>query len=189
MMDVTEIKRTLSAIQVGFRELEDQAAAVQAAGAMVGNALLNRGQVFLCGNGGSAADAQHLAAELTGRFLKERKPLPAMALNANTSAITAIANDYSYDAIYERQIRAHGRKGDVLVAISTSGKSKNILLACRAALDMEMRVIGLTGQDGGEMGRLCELCLRMPSRVTPRIQEMHIAVGHIICEIVDGYFD
>jgi D-sedoheptulose 7-phosphate isomerase len=143
------------------------------------------GALLVCGNGGSAADAQHIAAELTGRFFRDRKPLRALALHANTSSLTAIGNDYGYDEVFAREVGAHGRPGDVLLAISTSGNSRNVVRAIEAAREKEMVVIGLTGGDGGRMRRLCDLCLCVPSTSTPRIQECHILVGHTICELLE----
>src|SRR5262249_51797758 len=125
------------------------------------------GALLVCGNGGSAADAQHIAAELTGRFFRDRKPLPALALHGNTSSLTAISNDYGYDLVFAREVGAHGREGDVLLAISTSGNSQNILRAIEAARAKRMAVIGLSGEDGGKMRDLCDECVRVPSSSTP----------------------
>jgi len=144
------------------------------------------GKLLIAGNGGSAADAQHIAAELTGRFLRERKPLAALALHANTSALTAIGNDYGYEHVFARELAAHARPGDVLLAISTSGSSKNILRAIEAARQNKMKVIGLTGVSGGPMRTACDLCVRVPSKSTARIQEMHITIGHAICELLEA---
>jgi D-sedoheptulose 7-phosphate isomerase len=143
------------------------------------------GVLLVCGNGGSAADAQHIAAELTGRFLRDRRPLPALALHANTSSLTAIGKDYGYDEVFAREVRAHGRRGDVLLAISTSGNSGNVVRAIEAAQDKSMAVVGLTGEHGGKMRDLCDVCLCVPSRSTPRIQECHILIGHTICELLE----
>lgn len=142
-------------------------------------------KVLFCGNGGSAADAQHLAAEFTGRFYSDRNPLPSEALHVNTSFLTAVANDYSYDQIYERAIKAHGKSGDVLVAISTSGNSKNCLLAMQEAKRRGMVVVAFTGATGGKMKDDCDYLFNMPSNDTPRIQESHILIGHILCELVE----
>jgi D-sedoheptulose 7-phosphate isomerase len=144
------------------------------------------GKVLFCGNGGSAADAQHLAAELSGRFYYDRAPLYAEALHVNTSYLTAVANDYSYDEVYARLVKAMGRKGDILIGLSTSGNSGNILRALAQAKQQEMLTFGLTGEGGGKMKELCDLTIRIPSAVTPRIQEAHILVGHIICELVEA---
>lgn len=142
-------------------------------------------KVLFCGNGGSAADAQHLAAEFSGRFYKDREPLFAEALHVNTSYLTAVANDYSYDDIYSRAIKAKGREGDVLFGISTSGNSGNIINALKEAQNRQMITIGLTGESGGKMKECCDVLLNVPSADTPRIQEAHIAIGHIICELVE----
>lgn len=147
--------------------------------------LSSGGQLLIAGNGGSAADAQHITAELTGRFLRERQPLRALALHANTSALTAIGNDYGYEHVFARELSAHARPGDVLLAISTSGNSRNILRAIEAARQAKVSVIGLTGESGGEMRITCDLCLCVPSRSTARIQEMHITIGHTICELLE----
>ena len=143
------------------------------------------GQLFVAGNGGSAADAQHIAAELTGRFQRERQPLRAMALHGNTSALTAIGNDYGYEHVFARELLAHARPGDILLAISTSGNSANILRAVEVARKHKVGVIGLTGESGGKMQSACDLCLRVPSKSTARVQEMHITIGHAICELLE----
>jgi len=144
------------------------------------------GKVLFCGNGGSAADAQHLAAELSGRFYYDRDPLQAEALHVNTSYLTAVANDYSYDEVYARLIKAMGRKGDILIGLSTSGNSANILRALAQAKEKEMITVGFTGEGGGRMKNLCDLMVNVPSKDTPRIQESHILIGHIICELVES---
>lgn len=149
------------------------------------SAMAGGGSLFVAGNGGSAADAQHVAAELTGRFKRERQPLRAMALHGNTSALTAIGNDYGYEHVFARELSAHARPGDVLLAISTSGNSANILRAIEAARNCGVGVIGLTGEGGGKMQGACDLCLCVPSKSTARIQEMHITIGHAICEILE----
>ncbi|MBK8042486.1 MAG: D-sedoheptulose 7-phosphate isomerase [Haliscomenobacter sp.] len=143
------------------------------------------GKLLFCGNGGSAADAQHLSAELSGRFYKDRAPLFAEALHVNTSFLTAVANDYSYDEVYARMVRAAGRPGDVLFAISTSGNSGNILRAVEAAKAQGMLVVGMTGESGGKMREACDYLLNVPSAITPRIQESHILMGHILCELIE----
>ncbi len=144
------------------------------------------GKVLFCGNGGSAADAQHLAAEFSGRFYKDRAPLFSESLSVNTSYLTAVANDYSYDEVYARLVRAMGRPGDILIAISTSGNSNNIIKAVEAANDLDMITIGLTGLTGGRMIEVCKELIKVPSKDTPRIQESHIMIGHIICELVES---
>jgi D-sedoheptulose 7-phosphate isomerase len=144
---------------------------------------------LFCGNGGSAADAQHLAAEFSGRFYTDRDALPAEALHCNTSYITAVANDYSYDVIYSRIVKGIGQKGDVLVGLSTSGNSKNIVKAFEVAREKGMHTIGFTGESGGEMKALSDHLINVPSTDTPRIQESHILLGHIVCQLVEeGYF-
>jgi D-sedoheptulose 7-phosphate isomerase len=145
-------------------------------------------RLYFCGNGGSAADAQHLAAEFTGRFYKDRLALPAEALHCNTSYITAVANDYGYDHIYSRMVEGIGQKGDILIGLSTSGNSTNIVEACKAARKKEMIVVGFTGDSGGKMTEFCHHLLDVPSVDTPRIQESHIMIGHIICEMVEAKY-
>jgi D-sedoheptulose 7-phosphate isomerase len=152
---------------------------------MIYSSLSAGGHLFLAGNGGSAADAQHIAAELTGRFFLERQPIRASALHGNSSALTAIGNDYGYEHVFARELTAHARPGDVLVGISTSGNSANILRAIEAARSCKVGVIGLTGDSGGKMKSVCDLCICAPSKSTPRIQEMHITIGHAICEILE----
>lgn len=151
----------------------------------IAGAFKNQNRLYLCGNGGSAADAQHLAAEFTGRFYSDREPLPAEALHVNTSFLTAVANDYSYDQIYERAVKAYGRKGDVLIGISTSGNSKNVIMAQEEAKRRGMTVISFTGETGGKMKDSCDYLFNVPSIDTPRIQESHILIGHIICQLVE----
>ena len=144
------------------------------------------GKVHFCGNGGSAADAQHLAAELSGRFYFDRPPLNAEALHCNTSYLTAVGNDYGYDHIFSRMIQSAGKKGDVLLGISTSGNSKNIINAYEVAKAMGIKIISFTGATGGIMKNYSDILFNVPSTVTPRIQECHIMVGHIICELVES---
>jgi len=167
------------------RALPHLAPDVAKAAEMIRASLAAGGKLLLAGNGGSAADAQHIAAELTGRFLRERKPLPAIALHANSSALTAIGNDYGYEQVFARELAAHARPGDVLLAISTSGGSKNILRAIEEAREKKVAVIGMTGESGGAMRTACDLCLCVPSKSTARIQEMHIMIGHTICELLE----
>ena len=143
------------------------------------------GQAMFCGNGGSAADAQHLAAEFVGRYLAERRPLPALALHANTSSLTAIGNDYGYDLSFARPLEAFARPGDVLVGLTTSGNSRNILEAFRRARALGVTSIGLTGEGGGKLAELADILLAVPSRETPRIQECHILIGHCLCQAVE----
>jgi D-sedoheptulose 7-phosphate isomerase len=146
----------------------------------------NGNRVYFCGNGGSAADAQHLAAEFSGRYLYDRGPLPSEALHVNTSYLTAVANDYSFDEVYSRMLKGVGQEGDVLVAISTSGNSKNIIRALETAHEKGMITVGMTGRTGGSMKKLCDFLINVPSDETPRIQESHIMIGHIICELVEA---
>jgi len=167
------------------RALPQLASDVAKAVEMIHSSLAAGGKLLIAGNGGSAADAQHIAAELTGRFLRERKPLPALALHANSSALTAIGNDYGYEHVFARELAAHARPGDVLLAISTSGDSKNILRAIEEARQKRVAVIGMTGESGGAMRAACDLCLCVPSKSTARIQEMHIMIGHTICELLE----
>lgn len=145
----------------------------------------NGGKVLFCGNGGSAADAQHLAAELSGRFYFDRPPLDAEALHVNSSYVTAVANDYSYNEIYSRYVNGVGKKGDVLIGISTSGNSENILRALTVAKNKGMVTVAMTGESGGKMKDLVDFLLNVPSTDTPRIQEAHIMLGHIFCQIVE----
>jgi D-sedoheptulose 7-phosphate isomerase len=142
-------------------------------------------RVYFCGNGGSAADAQHLAAEFSGRFYKDRPALPAEALHANTSYLTAVANDYGYDHVYSRLIGGIGQKGDILFGLSTSGNSPNIIEACTTAKEKGLITVGLTGEGGGKMKDQVDYLIAVPSRDTPRIQESHIMIGHIICQLVE----
>lgn len=142
-------------------------------------------KVLFCGNGGSAADAQHLAAEFSGRFYTDRTPLPSEALHCNTSYLTAVANDYGYDVVYSRMIRGIGQQGDVLIGLSTSGNSGNIIKAMEQAKEMGMITVGFTGASGGKMKDLSDFLINIPSSDTPRIQEGHITVGHIICQLVE----
>lgn len=151
----------------------------------VEKALAEGHKVLFCGNGGSAADSQHLTAEFVGRFQKERKGLPAIALTVDTSILTAVANDYGYDTVFARQVQALGEPGDVLVGISTSGNSKNVLLAIEEARAKGITCIGMTAEGGGKMAASCDICLAVPAKVTARAQEMHILMGHILCELVD----
>ncbi len=160
-------------------------AALPAAAAALSAALRSGRKVLVCGNGGSAADAQHLAAELVGRFAGERPAWPALALTTDTSVLTAVANDYGFDRVFARQVEAHGQAGDVLVAISTSGASANVLRAVEAARARGLVTIGLTGRDGGKLGRLADVHLHVPSSSTPRIQEAHATLLHVLCELVE----
>jgi D-sedoheptulose 7-phosphate isomerase len=168
------------------KSLPTLASAVSTAVDLIYSSLAAGGQLLIAGNGGSAADAQHIAAELTGRFLLERQPLRAITLHGNTSALTAIGNDYGYEHVFARELSAHARPGDILLAISTSGNSRNILCAIEAAHRSKVSVIGFTGESGGQMQSKCNLCLCVPSRSTARIQEMHITIGHAICQLLEA---
>ncbi len=179
LMESVRVKQQLATASVD---------AVVAAARVVRDALAAGNKVLLCGNGGSAADAQHIAAELVGRFVVERRGLPAIALTTDTSALTAIANDYGYDVVFARQVEALGRPGDVLIAITTSGRSKNVVAAVTAARALGMKVVGLTGAAGDDFVRGCDAGVAVPSRNTARIQEGHIAIGHVLCELVDAAY-
>jgi D-sedoheptulose 7-phosphate isomerase len=168
--------------QVFFRVNEDLIARVAQEICL---ALDNGRKVLLYGNGGSAADAQHIAAEWVGRFQRERRPLPAIALTTDTSILTAIGNDYGFDQIFARQVRALGQKGDIAVAISTSGNSPNVLVATDAALEMGLITVGLTGRDGGRLGGKVQYHLNVPHNLPARVQEVHIMIGHILCDLAD----
>jgi D-sedoheptulose 7-phosphate isomerase len=168
-----------------FRALPTLAPAIQHAAREVAATLSQGGKLLLCGNGGSAADSQHLAAELTGRFLKDRRALAAIALSTDTSALTSIANDYSFDEVFSRQVMGLGRKGDCLLAITTSGNSRNVLRAAEAARSAGLRVIGLLGRDGGALRALSDVAIVVPSTTTARIQEAHIFIGHTLCAMVE----
>lgn len=149
------------------------------------DAIKKDGKLILFGNGGSASDAQHIAAELVGRFQKERKGLPAIALTVNTSTITALANDYGYEIIFARQVEALAQKNDVAIGISTSGKAKNVAAGIKQAKKMGLKTVALTGADGGELAKTADISLVVPSSVTARIQEAHITIGHILCELIE----
>lgn len=157
---------------------------VQAA-QVISRSLAGGGKVLLFGNGGSASDASHIATELVGRFVTERRALPAISLSADQSALTAIANDYGFERVFARQLEALGARGDVAVAISTSGRSPNVISAVRLARELGLATIGLTGADGGELARCVDVCLRVPSRITARIQESHILIAHVLCDLVE----
>jgi D-sedoheptulose 7-phosphate isomerase len=151
-------------------------------------ALCDGHKIMFCGNGGSAADAQHLAAELSGRFYLDRKPMAAIALTVNTSFMTAVANDYSFEEVYSRLVEGLGEEGDVLFGLSTSGNSANVIRAFMTAHDKGVITVGLTGESGGKLAMLSDLVVKVPSADTPRIQESHILIGHIICELIEGNF-
>jgi len=155
---------------------------------MIVDSIKNEGKVILFGNGGSAADAQHIAAEFAGRYLLERRPLPAIALTVNTSAITAIGNDYGFDHVFQRQVSALCNRTNVIIAISTSGNSRNVILGVEASRIKGARSIGLTGKSGGSLARHVDLAIRVPSESTPRVQESHLLIGHILSQVVERAF-
>jgi D-sedoheptulose 7-phosphate isomerase len=155
---------------------------------LIKSTFLNQNKILVAGNGGSAADAQHIAAEFTGRYEKERKALPCIALTVDTSALTAISNDYGFQQVFARQVYAYAKKGDLFIAISTSGNSENVIEAIKAAKATGCKIIGLSGRDGGRMNSLCDLNIVVPDNVTARIQEVHILIGHIFCKAVDNTF-
>ena len=152
------------------------------------DSLQNGGKILIFGNGGSAADAQHIAAEMVGRYKVERKGLPAIALTTDTSVLTSIGNDYGYNHVFDRQVEALANKGDVVIGISTGGSSSNVISALKLAKDIGCKTIGFSGRDGGEMNALCDVNLVIPAEDTPRIQEMHIVIGHTICHLIDQAF-
>ncbi len=156
---------------------------------IVSESIVNGKKLLIFGNGGSAADAQHIAAELTGRYKSERRGLPAIALTTDTSALTAIGNDYGYKEVFKRQVEALANEGDVVIGISTSGNSKNVIKALKKAKKLGCKTIGFSGRDGGKMNGVCDINIVVPSNDTPRIQEMHILIGHIICQAVDNEWE
>lgn len=168
-----------------FERLHEVDEAVERVGLRLADALRAGGKVMLCGNGGSAADSQHLAAELSGRFIDDRRPLAGLALSTDSSALTCIGNDYGFDHVFERQVRALGRPGDALVLISTSGRSANLLRAAEAARAAGIATVGLLGRDGGPLRALCDDAVVVPSSVTARIQEAHIFIGHCWCAQIE----
>jgi D-sedoheptulose 7-phosphate isomerase len=168
-----------------IRLAEEATPTIVRAAVMITESLSAGGKVLLFGNGGSAADAQHLAAEFVGRFAMERKALPAIALTTDTSILTAVGNDYGYEHVFVRQVQALGRAGDVAIGISTSGKSPNVVEAIRVARTMGLRTFALSGNDGGPLASAAEMAIVVPSRITARIQECHIALGHVLCELVE----
>ena len=176
LMESAELKRKVA---------ETMAGDIQKAIDLISDAIKSGKKVLLMGNGGSAADTQHIAGELVGRFKKERKAIPAISLSTDTSILTAIGNDYGFEKVFERQIEALGNKGDVVIGISTSGNSENVYRAMKLAKEMGLKTIGLLGNDGGKIKELSDIPLIVPSKNTPRVQESHITIGHIICEGVE----
>ncbi|MCK4594250.1 D-sedoheptulose 7-phosphate isomerase [bacterium] len=180
--ELTEAAENLARVSEGLP------GGVAASAGLIIESLRAGGKVILCGNGGSAADAQHIAAELVGRFETERRPLPALALSTNTSNLTAIGNDYGFEEVFARQVRALGDSGDVLIAISTSGNSPNVLRAVEAARELKIKVVAFAGRDGGKLAPMADVALVIPALRTCRIQEGHITCGHVICRLVDESF-
>ena len=180
-----EVDRSRETLAAMSADAELQAVVAAVAQACV-QALRRGGKVLFCGNGGSAADAQHLAGEFVSRFHFDRSPLAAVALTTDTSVLTAIGNDYGYELVFERQVRGLGRPGDVLVGISTSGRSPNVLRALKAARETGLVTVGMTGNQREAIEGLCDLCIRIPSRETPKIQEGHIVLGHALCGLVEA---
>jgi len=178
---LTQLRDSVAAISA----LAEQFGSLTAIAARIRACLDGGGTIYLCGNGGSAADAQHVAAEFVGRFLRERRPLPAVALTCNTSLLTALANDYDFSQVFARQVRAHAGPDDCVVGISTSGRSANVLAAMVVARELGATTIGFTGAGGHTLSALCDECLVAPSDHTPRIQEIHLVAWHLICDLVD----
>lgn len=178
----TLVEDSIRASIVTKQALLGQRATIAQAAQLLVDCYRNKGKTIFFGNGGSAADAQHLAAEFECRFMFDRDPLPSLALHTNTSTVTAVSNDYSYDDLYARLLRAHARPGDVAIAISTSGTSKNVLAAARLKHDLGIKLIALTGENSGQLSEYADVVIAVPSKITARIQECHILVGHILCE-------
>jgi D-sedoheptulose 7-phosphate isomerase len=177
--------RNLAEHQILFQALAPLGAQIEAIGSVLAHSLKAGGKIMLCGNGGSAADSQHLAAELTGRFVNDRTPLAGLALSTDSSALTCIGNDYGFGEVFERQVRGLGRSGDCLIALSTSGNSENVVRAVNTANSMGITTIGLLGRDGGKLATLCGHAVIVPSPITARIQEAHIFIGHTWCGLIE----
>ena len=169
--------------------LASDASTINLLGELLANCLEKKGTIFWCGNGGSASDSQHIAAELVGRFRNDRPALKSIALTTDTSALTAIANDYGYLNIFSRQLEALANKGDVFIGISTGGSSANVVNGLKIAQDLGCKAIGFSGKDGGDFNKVCDVNIVVPSSDTPRIQEMHIVIGHTICHLIDHAFN
>ncbi len=183
---MSDLIKTINESLVNLENLKEKDKEINDAAELIIDCLKNKKKVIFCGNGGSAADSQHLAAELMGRYLKDRSPLPAISLTVDTSALTAIGNDYGFDNVFSRQLRGIGSEGDVLYATSTSGNSKNVLEAIKVAKDIGIKVIGITGKESRKMTGECDVLVNVPSDKTNKIQEMHIIVGHFICGKVEN---
>jgi D-sedoheptulose 7-phosphate isomerase len=174
-------------IRVKEKTYREQAKTIVKITNLIVRSLKNNRKILLCGNGGSAADCQHIASEFIGRFKIDRRPLPAIALSTDTSILTSLANDYSYDLIFAKQIYALAKKGDILIAISTSGMAANVIKAVKAARDIGMKTVAFTGKSGGRLAKLTDIAFIVPSQDTPRIQEIHITAAHAICEIAEEH--
>ena len=187
VLSMIEFSHRLTDVVSCFDQLQksDIASKIEAAGALIIHSLAANKPLLICGNGGSAADAQHISGELVGRFLLERRALNVICLSANTAIITAWANDYDYESIFARQVEAHGNNGGVLLCLSTSGNSKNVIAALGVAKHLGMATIGMTGEGGGHMAQLCDVLIDVPSKVTPRVQEMHLVIYHFLCEQIE----
>jgi D-sedoheptulose 7-phosphate isomerase len=181
--EITQAFRESADVKLRF--IQENAEGVLQVVRMIAKAFKKGNKVLLFGNGGSAADAQHIAAEFVNRFLIERPSLPAIALTTDTSILTSIANDYEFADVFAKQVKALGREGDVAIGISTSGAAANVIKAVKVAGDMGIQTVGLTGKDGGELARVVDLALLVDSQSVPRIQEVHITIGHVVCEMVD----
>lgn len=168
-----------------FQSLASLTPEIERAARLCSGALTSGHKLMLCGNGGSAADSQHIAAEMAGRFVKDRRPLAAVALSTDTSTMTCIANDYTFDEVFSRQVMGLGVRGDCLLAISTSGNSRNVIRAAEAARAADIGVVGLLGKGGGPLRELCDVAIVVPSQITARIQEAHIFIGHTLCALVE----
>lgn len=186
--DTSTIEALLQdSVKVKQQLLEDKATLEQIADVVQRciDALRSRNKIIFAGNGGSASDAQHIAAELVGRFEQDRPGLPAMSLTTNASQLTALSNDYGYDAVFSRQLQALAKEGDVFFGLSTSGNSTNIIAAIKVAKEQGLTVVGMTGESGGQMNNECDVCIKVPSKNTARIQEAHITIGHILCAQIE----
>ena len=187
-MNLDDIRMQLQiAADTQMALIQAESERIQAVAEMAVEVFAEGGWIFLMGNGGSASQAEHIAAEFVGRYLKDRRPLPAQALTINSSLITAISNDYGYESIFARQIEACCSEADMVIGLSTSGTSANVLNGFRTARQIGCKTVGLTGDDPSKMGRHCDVCISVPSHETPRIQEAHIVIGHIICEYVERH--
>jgi D-sedoheptulose 7-phosphate isomerase len=186
-MENTILKRFKESAEVKTRFLKENLSQLLDAIKLIAHAFEGGNKLFFFGNGGSAADAQHLAAEFVNRYVMDRPPLPAIALTTDTSILTSISNDFAFDEIFAKQLRALGKEGDVAIAISTSGNSSNVIKAVEVAKEMRMKTVALTGNDGGALAKKANISLNVSSTSTPRIQETHILIGHILCEMVEHH--